>query len=89
MDDAAYVVIGSNAGSEKHPAWFLNIKNNPYVTIKVKNKQLQAIAKITNPEERNKLWIKLLELAPSYKTYQKRTAREIPIVLLRVEDTGT
>jgi len=81
--DGGYVIIASNAGFDTHPAWFHNLKSNPHVTLQIQEKQLAARAEIADPELRNQLWAKLMELAPGYRAYQTRTTREIPIVLLR------
>lgn len=82
-DDGSYVIIGSNAGFETHPAWFLNLKSNPRATIQVKDRQFQVNAEIAGPEKRGRLWARLIELAPGYANYAKRTRREIPLVILR------
>jgi len=81
--DGGYVIIASNAGFDTHPAWFHNLSSNPQVTLQVQDRQLAAIAEPADPELRKQLWAKLVELAPGYKAYQKRTTREIPLVILR------
>ena len=81
--DGGYVIIASNAGFDTHPAWFHNLSSNPKVTLQVQDRQLAAIAEPAAPELRKQLWAKLVELAPGYKAYQKRTTREIPLVILR------
>jgi deazaflavin-dependent oxidoreductase (nitroreductase family) len=85
-DKGAYVIIASYGGSEQNPAWFLNLKSNPQVTIEVMDRRMAAIAEPAGPEERNRLWARLMELAPGYGDYQKRTTREIPMVILRPWD---
>lgn len=81
--DGGYAVTASNAGFHTHPAWFYNLRSNPQVSVQIKEKQLIATAETAGPELRQQLWAKLIELAPSYANYQKRTTREIPIVVLR------
>ena len=81
--EGGYVIIGSNAGFDTHPAWFHNLKNQPHVTIQIKNKELEVNAEIASPEKRNLLWSQLVKLAPFYGGYEKKTKREIPIVILR------
>ena len=78
----SYVIIGSNAGFETHPAWFYNLKSQTHVTIQVKDKQLEADAEIAGREKRSQLWAQLIKLAPFYDNYTKKTNREIPIVIL-------
>jgi deazaflavin-dependent oxidoreductase (nitroreductase family) len=81
--DGYYVVTATNAGFETHPAWFHNLKSHPQVALQIGDKQLTAVAELANPTLRKQLWAKLVERAPGYGAYEKRTTREIPIVLLR------
>lgn len=81
--DGGYVITGSNAGFDNHPAWFLNLRSIPRATIQVNDRQLEVEAEIAGPEQRARLWSRLMELAPSYGNYAKRTSREIPLVILR------
>jgi deazaflavin-dependent oxidoreductase (nitroreductase family) len=78
-----YVISATYAGLDIHPAWFHNLKSNPKVALQVHDKQLTAIADPADPTLRKQLWNKLVELAPGYGEYEKRTTREIPMVLLR------
>ena len=80
--EGSYVIIGSNAGFDTHPAWFHNLKHQPHVTIQVKDKQLEVDAELAGPNKRNQLWARLVELAPFYDNYTKKTSREIPVVIL-------
>lgn len=82
-DDGTYVIIASNMGGDRNPAWFLNLKSNPQVTIQVKDRQLTAIAEPANPDKRNELWARLVSLSPRYANYEKQTSRVIPMVILR------
>lgn len=81
--EGAYAVIASNAGFEANPAWYHNLLSNPQVTIQIQDKHLEAIAERVDPKLRQQLWTKLVERAPGYGAYEKRTTREIPIVLLQ------
>ena len=81
-DGSAYVIIASNAGLPRHPAWFLNLESHPQATIQVKKRQMQVKAETANPEKRRELWARLMEVAPGYANYEKRTSREIPVVIL-------
>jgi deazaflavin-dependent oxidoreductase (nitroreductase family) len=85
-DGADYVITASNGGSQRHPGWFFNIRSNPQVSIRVQDTQLSAVAEIVGPEKRKELWARLLEIAPLYAGYEKRTQREIPMVLLHPVD---
>jgi len=81
--DGAYVVIASNAGFDKHPAWYHNLKSHPQVALQIRDRQLTAIAEPADPSLRAQLWARLVELAPVYAAYEKRTTRVIPLVLLQ------
>jgi deazaflavin-dependent oxidoreductase (nitroreductase family) len=81
--DGYYVISATYAGLDIHPAWFHNLRSNPKVALQIQDKQLTAIAEPANPTLRQKLWDILVELAPGYGAYKKRTTREIPMVLLR------
>jgi F420H(2)-dependent quinone reductase len=82
-DDGSYVITATNAGFDTHPAWFHNLKSHPQVALQIGSKQWTAIAELANPTLRQQLWAKFVERAPGYGAYEKRTTREIPIVLLR------
>lgn len=77
------MIIASNAGFDTHPAWYHNLKSRPQVEVEIGDRQLTAIAEPAGPALREQLWSKLVERAPGYASYEKRTARVIPIVLLR------
>ncbi len=81
--DGGYIVIGSNAGLDTHPAWFHNLKSQPRATIQVKGRQLEVSAETADPGKRSQLWARLVEVAPGYADYAKQTNREIPLVILR------
>jgi F420H(2)-dependent quinone reductase len=81
-DGSAYVIIASNAGLPRHPAWFLNLESHPEATIQVKKRQMQVKAETAKAEKRRELWARLMEVAPGYANYEKRTSREIPMVIL-------
>jgi deazaflavin-dependent oxidoreductase (nitroreductase family) len=82
-DDGGYVIIGSNAGSDTNPAWFYNLRTNPRATIQIGDKQLKVLAEIAQSDKRTQLWARLIELAPLYANYARKTSREIPLVTLR------
>ena len=82
MDGSAYVITASAGGAAKHPGWFFNIRSNPQATIQVKDKHITVTAEIAGPEKKPELWARLVEVAPNFAGYQKRTSREIPMVIL-------
>jgi deazaflavin-dependent oxidoreductase (nitroreductase family) len=87
-DGDTYVIIASYAGQPKNPAWYFNLQNQPEATIQVKRLQMQVKAETANPEKRGELWARLLQVAPGYASYQEKTDREIPLVILHPVDEG-
>ena len=85
-DGSAYVIIASYGGLPRNPAWFLNLESEPSATIQVKKRQMQVTAETANSEKRRELWARLIEVAPGYANYEKRTTREIPMVILHPID---
>jgi deazaflavin-dependent oxidoreductase (nitroreductase family) len=82
-DGSAYVLTASNAGRPRHPGWYFNLRSNAQVTIEAHGVRRQAVAEVAEPEKRAELWARLVEIAPMYAGYERRTAREIPVVLVR------
>jgi len=83
-----YVVIASNGGADHHPAWFLNLKNDPAVRLRIKDAEFSAMAEVSDPKTRERLWQKLITLSPHYIKYGKKTTRQIPMVLLHPHHLG-
>lgn len=81
--DGSYVVIASRGGDDVHPAWFLNLRENPHVEVSIQGGPKQhRLARIAGTEERAELWPRVVADHPNYAGYQVRTDREIPVVLL-------
>lgn len=81
--EGGYVIIGSNSGAKASPGWFYNLKSSPHATIEIGAQRLEVDAEIAGPDKRPQLWERLIELSPGYANYEKRTSREIPVVILR------
>jgi deazaflavin-dependent oxidoreductase (nitroreductase family) len=78
-----YVVVASKGGAENHPAWYLNLDANPDVHVQVKADKFKARAHTAGGDERKQLWAKMVEIFSPYEQYQKKTARQIPVVVIR------
>ena len=81
-DGGRYFVIASKGGAPKHPQWYLNLEANPEVEVQVGTKKLKARARTATGGERARLWQESLKFWPPYADYQKKTDREIPVVVL-------
>lgn len=77
-----YVIAGSRGGSRRHPAWFLNLRAMPACTALVGRLRCTLLARELEGEERARYWQLLTRCWPGYETYQARTPRQIPVVLL-------
>lgn len=84
VEDAGdYVLIASNGGAEKHPAWYFNLQDEPTVTVELQGKKQQVHASdVTDPEERARLWKRSTESYKNYDGYATKTDRTIPVVRL-------
>lgn len=76
------VVVASKGGSPTHPAWYLNILDDPQVQVQVKADVYPAVARTAPSPEREQIWAAAIRTWPSYDNYQARTTREIPVVVL-------
>ena len=82
-DGDDYLVIASMGGAPKHPQWYLNITANPEAEIQVKSERVRVTARTAaSGAERDRLWKVMAGPWPNYDTYQARTDREIPVVVL-------
>ena len=80
------VVVASKGGAEEHPAWYLNLTEEPEVTVQVRGDRFKAHARTATQEEKPDLWEMMVERWPAYDEYQRKTARDIPVVVLEHEE---
>jgi deazaflavin-dependent oxidoreductase (nitroreductase family) len=79
----AYVVVASRGGDDRHPAWFLNLRDNPHVGVVVSGgPRTPMLARVATSEERARMWPVITKRYANYAGYQTKTKREIPLVLL-------
>jgi deazaflavin-dependent oxidoreductase (nitroreductase family) len=76
------VVIASKGGAPAHPHWYLNLVANPEVTVELPHETYRANARVAQGEERNRLFRAQADLMPNFDEYQRKTDREIPVVVL-------
>ena len=80
--DGRYVIVASNGGAERAPAWYLNLVEDPVVQVQVRDDRFTARARTAGPDERPALWTLMTSLGPSLDDYQRESGREIPVVVL-------
>lgn len=81
-DGRAYVVVATNAGADFHPAWWLNLREREEGEIQAGRKRMRVHAQEAEGKERARLWARIVEADESYREYEIRTARKIPVVVL-------
>jgi deazaflavin-dependent oxidoreductase (nitroreductase family) len=75
-------VVASHGGSDKPPAWYVNLQRNPEVEVQVLGDRFRARARTATPDERPAMWREMTSHWPAYDDYQRRTEREIAVVVL-------
>ena len=81
-DGENVVIVASKGGNPRNPAWFHNLLANPDTTVQIGSAHRAVHARVAKPQERKRLWPKVVKLYGAYADYQRRTEREIPLVIL-------
>ncbi len=81
-DGERWIIVASKGGAPDHPGWFKNMQANPDAEIDLGPEQVPVRMSIAEGEERERLWTAMAEVWPAYNTYQEKTDREIPVVVL-------
>ena len=76
------VLVASYGGDDRHPTWFLNLRDDPDVEITMGGRRTKMKARVATKEEKSELWPRVTEAYSGYAGYQKRTDRDIPLVIL-------
>jgi deazaflavin-dependent oxidoreductase (nitroreductase family) len=77
-----YLIVASKGGAPEPPDWYLNLEADPVVTVQIRGDVFRAKARTATPEEKPAMWQHMAEVWPDYDAYQKKTDREIPVVVL-------
>ena len=79
----AFLVVASNGGSARHPAWYINMAKKPdQVWAEVGRRKFKVRPQLLKGAERQAAMQRVIAASPGYASYQKRTDREIPVVRL-------
>jgi deazaflavin-dependent oxidoreductase (nitroreductase family) len=81
-DGDRLVVIGSNAGNAKPPAWALNLRANGDASVEVGADRRDVRARVAEGEERAELWRRMNEQYGGFEDYRARTSRDIALFVL-------
>ncbi|MGW0563686.1 nitroreductase family deazaflavin-dependent oxidoreductase [Streptomyces sp. NPDC003016] len=85
-DGDDHLIVASKGGSDEHPLWYRNLRDNPDVQLRVGTERFPARAETLSPEEKARVWPHLVDVFAPYESYQKKTSRDIPVVRLRRTD---
>ena len=80
--DDAYLVVASKGGTDAPPEWFLNLEADPAAEVQVKDERFAVRARVATDAEKPEMWAKMTEVWPDYDSYQEKTPRVIPVVVL-------
>jgi deazaflavin-dependent oxidoreductase (nitroreductase family) len=82
VDGKNYVIVASKGGAPENPGWYGNLVKHPDVEIQVRDKVIEVRARTATPAEKARVWPIMLKQWPPYDEYQKKTPRDIPVVIL-------
>jgi deazaflavin-dependent oxidoreductase (nitroreductase family) len=82
VDGENVLVVASKGGYPKNPAWYHNLLAHPDTTVQIGAEHRRVHARVAAGAERERLWPLALAVYPTYESYQRRTDREIPLVVL-------
>lgn len=81
-DNEHVVIVASKGGDARHPAWFLNLRDDPAVEVTIEGSTRPMTARVATEDEKSELWPTIVQSYKGYAGYQKRTDRDIPVVIL-------
>jgi deazaflavin-dependent oxidoreductase (nitroreductase family) len=81
-DGERVVVIGSNAGNTRAPAWSYNLRANPDSEVQIRGERRNVRARLAEGKERTELWRKMNEQYAGFEDYDERTSRDIGVFVL-------
>jgi deazaflavin-dependent oxidoreductase (nitroreductase family) len=84
LDDGSLAIFASRGGSPQNPDWFHNLKANPDAEIEVGTQRLTVRARVAEADERDRIWERQKELMPGFADYEKKTPRQIPVIVLEL-----
>jgi F420H(2)-dependent quinone reductase len=76
------VIVASNGGARKDPRWWPNLKEHPETMVQVGSERWTVRARQATPDEKKRLWPLVVDVYAPYEEYQRKTDRDIPVILL-------
>jgi deazaflavin-dependent oxidoreductase (nitroreductase family) len=84
--EGGYALFGTAGGSPSKPGWYYNLLANPKARIEVGTETLDVTARVAEGEERERIWERQKADMPRFARYEEITPREIPVVILEVDE---
>jgi deazaflavin-dependent oxidoreductase (nitroreductase family) len=81
-----YAVFASKSGAPTNPDWYHNVLAHPRVQAEIGTRTVDLVARVTEGEERERIWTAQKAVAPGFADYERQTSRQIPVIVL--EPTG-
>jgi deazaflavin-dependent oxidoreductase (nitroreductase family) len=81
-DGDQWLLVASYGGDDRDPQWFKNLQANPEATIQLGGETIPVRARVASAEEKKTLWPKAVAAYKGYDGYQRKTSRDIPVVIL-------
>jgi deazaflavin-dependent oxidoreductase (nitroreductase family) len=82
VDEDRFVVINTNAGNDKTPAWSLNLRANPEAEVEIGRKRVPVHARLAEGEERADLWRRHMQQYEGWDFYESKLDREVGVFVL-------
>lgn len=79
-DTDRIVIIASNGGDDKHPAWYHNLRADPELTVELGTETYTGKAEFVTGPESDELYARMVEIMPQFADYKAKTTRQIPVV---------
>ena len=83
---AAYAVVATNFGGERHPAWAHNLEANPDACLEIDDDAMQVMARRASDDEALELWPLFDRVWPGYEKYRDIAPRDIMVFMLQPTD---
>ena len=80
-EDGRYVLVASKGGDDRHPFWYNNLVAQPEVDLTIRGVTRPFRARTASSAEKAALWPRIVAAYPGYRAYQRRTERDIPVVI--------
>lgn len=87
LSNDSWAVFGSKGGAPTNPDWFHNVRANPDVVVEIGTETIPVIARVATGDERTEIWERQKGFNPGFASYETKTNREIPVVILERDDT--